>query len=374
MAGVGEGMRKGLRVARAMAVKDMKVSLRDRVFLAVGITVPVNLLVIALLLALNGGEAPVAVVVQDHGPLAARFVDSMRHAHSFKISETDASGAERLIRGGNIVAVITVPPDFDSALAAGRRVELPVEVNNLDVDFTNDIRRAVPLSISTFYATAFPGEVAVRAHEIDKYSLDTGYVPYIGVSIVVVALMVGGLVQGGMNSARDFEMGTIKEVLLSPASRWAVGLGKVAGALVLTLPGAIVVLLVVMLLLGVRPISPVEFLSSALLLLVAFAALGTFLGTLLRRRQVTFPLVLGIFLPLFIASGPFGPANWQGPAATVIATISPLYYAIAVFQHAFHGYRTSQPTLQVDVVALAVFAVASAMLTAVTLRRATVSH
>ncbi|MGB8034613.1 MAG: hypothetical protein WCF03_12425, partial [Nitrososphaeraceae archaeon] len=34
----------------------------------------------------------------------------------------------------------------------------------------NDIRRAIPLAITSFYANAFPNQVVIRAHEIDTYS------------------------------------------------------------------------------------------------------------------------------------------------------------------------------------------------------------
>ena len=108
------------------------------------------------------------------------------------------------------MAIVTVPSNFDAALKHGSQVELPVVVNNLDVDFTNDIRRAVPLAITSFYANAFPNQVVVRAHEIDTYSQDTGYVQYLVVSLMVVSVMLGGLLQAGSNAAREYEKGIIR--------------------------------------------------------------------------------------------------------------------------------------------------------------------
>ena len=41
-------------------------------------------------------------------------------------------------------AVVTIPADFDSRLGQNQPVQVPVAIDNLNTDFTNDIRRAVP--------------------------------------------------------------------------------------------------------------------------------------------------------------------------------------------------------------------------------------
>lgn len=91
----------------------------------------------------------------------------------------------------------------------------------------------MPLAITAFYANAFPDQVVVQAREVDAYRQDTGYVAYLSVSILVVGLMIGGLLQAGTNAAREYERGTIKELLLAPVSPWAIQAGKVLGALAL---------------------------------------------------------------------------------------------------------------------------------------------
>ncbi len=298
----------------------------------------------------------------------------MNNSQSFIIHTASAADAEHEIRAGSVVAVVTVPQDFDAALSAGRRVDIPVEVNNLNVDFTNDIRRAVPLSITSFYASAFPGQVVVRALESDVQAHDTGYIPYLAVSIVVAGLMLAALLQGSVNAARDYELGTVKELALAPVSRLAIGLGKILGAAAITTASALLVLGVVILLIGVHPLHPLEVLGFGLLMIVAFLALGVLVGTLVRRRQQAIPLAIACVLPLFFLSGPFGPANWLGDIPGAIAAVSPLTYAIAAFQHAFHGYQTATQDLAVDAVVLAGFTVVTVTLTAFVLGRRGVVH
>ncbi len=367
-------LRQDLRVIRAVAVKDIQSSLTERAFTIMSIIVPINFLLLFLLFVLTGGQAPTAVVMDDHGPYAQRFVAAMRGAHSFIIQQATAAQAQSLIRQGKIVAIITIPATFDADLASGRQVRLPVLVNNLNVDFTNDIRRAVPLSITSFYASAFPNQVVIQAREVDVQPHDTGYVPYLSVSIVVVGIMLGGLLQAGTNAAREYESGTIKELLLAPASRWAIEAGKMLGALALNLLASVLVLAVVVLLIGVHPVHWGEVIGFALLTMVIFVAVGTLVGTLVHRQQAVIPLSLGVTLPIFFLSGAFGPVTWGSPVVAFIGQLMPVYYAIAVFQHAFHGFDTTATSVVANAIVLAAFAVAALVASALVLRRVRLAH
>lgn len=330
-----------VRVIWAMARKDIQSSLTERAFTVMGVLIPLNFLILFLLLAISGGEAPIAVVLDEHGPYALQFVSAMQQAHSFIIQETTAAQAQNLMRQGEIVAIVTIPANFDATVQAHQRVGLPVVVNNLDVDFTNDIRRAVPLAITSFYAHAFPHQVVVYAQEEDTYVHDTGYVQYLAVSLVVVGVLLGGLLQAGTNAAREYERGTIQELMLAPAHRWAIQMGKMLGALVLNALGVIVGLLVVILLLGIYPVHWGAVLGFTLVLMLLFVALGAFIGTLIRRQQPFIPLSLGLAIPVFFISGPLGPANWGSPVIATIAQWQPVYYGVAAFQYAFHNFVTT---------------------------------
>lgn len=363
-----------LRVVRALAMKDIRSSLVERAFTTVSFAIPINFLLFFLLFAISGGQAPTAVVLDDHGPYARQFVDSMRQARSFVVQETSADQARRLMDAGQIVAIVTVPASFDEDVRDGRPISVPVTVNNLDTDLTNDIRRAVPMTIASFYGSAFPDRAVVRAQEVDLQRHDTDYIPYLAVSVVVVGLMLTGLLQAGANAAREYETGTIKELMLSPASKWAIELGKILGALAVNAVATTVVLAVIIVGLGVWPTHWGELIGFSLLLMVTFVAIGTLVGTLLKQQTPVIPLSIGISLPIFFVSGPFGPANWGTPAAAFLARLSPVYYAIAVFQHAFHGFNTVPTPLATNALVLAGCAVAASALSVLVLRQSTVAH
>lgn len=368
------GLAYSVRVALAVARKDVRISLIERTFTLVSILLPINFLLLFLLVALTGGEAPTAVVLQERGPLARQFVTQMEHAHSFIIRETSAQQARQLLQQGSIVAIVTIPPDFDQRLREGEHISLPVEVNNLNADFTNDIRRAIPLTITQFYARVFPDQVVVQAREHDVQPRDTNYIQYLSVSIVVIALLIGGVLQTGINTAREYESGTMKVLLLSPASRWATLLGKTLGAGILALASLLGVLAVVIVLLGVRPAHWAELTVFSLLLLLTFLAIGQLIGTWLQRRLAVIPLTLGLSLPLFFVSGAFGPPQWGNPIVAAVAQVMPVYYAIGVFQHAFHGFTVIPQSPGVAAAVLLAFSVASFVISVLIVDRRGVAH
>ena len=367
-------LRHDVRVVRAVALNELRISLTERTYTILSILMPLNFLFLFLLFALTGGLAPTAVVLEDHGQYAQQFLAALEQAHSFEVRQATAGEAQKLMAQGSIVAIVTVPASFDADLRAGRTIELPVEVNNLQQDFTNDIRRAVPLAITSFYAKAFPNQVVVRAREVDLQPRDTGYVQYLGVSILVIGLMIGGLLQAGTNVAREYESETIKELLLSPASRWTIEVGKALGAAILNIAGGAVTLGVVVLGVGLRPVHWGETIGFGLLLIAIFVSVGTLIGTLTRRRQSVIPLSFGLALPLFFLSGAFGPANWGSPIAAAIAYLSPAYYGIAVLQYAFHGFITTPTSLAVDSAALVLATVVAIAISGLTLRRESLGH
>jgi ABC-2 type transport system permease protein len=363
-----------LRVLWACAQKDIRTALTDRVFSILGLFLPLDVLILMSLFVLAGSNAPTAVVIGEQGPYAQAFYDAMNHAHSFRLQQASAAEAHDLINAGQIVAVVTIPPDFDARIQANQPVQVDVQVNNLNTDFTNDIRRAVPLSITNFYAKAFPNVVTITPQEQDLYPQDTDYVPYLCVSILVIALMIGGLLQAGVGSAREWEKATIKEMLLSPASRWAIMGGKMLGAGLVSLGSTALVLAVLIFALGVAPVHPSEAMPVTLLILAIFVALGTLLGTLLKQSQPVLALAFGTSIPLFFLSGAFGPISFTTPIIEVLAKIFPVYYAIVVEQHSFHGFTLNTYGLSGNLLILGGYAIALMALAALVLRRSTVAH
>ncbi|MGZ6281549.1 MAG: ABC transporter permease, partial [Ktedonobacteraceae bacterium] len=194
------------------------------------------------------------------------------------------------------------------------------------------------------------------------------------VSILVIGLVLAGILQSGTATAQEYENETIKELLLSPARSWAVLMGKMLGALVLSVASVIVVLCVLIFVIGVWPVHWGEVIGFTLLALLIFIAFGTLLGTLLKSRQPVIALSFGTAIPLFFLSGAFGPISFGTPAIQVIAQMFPIYYAIVLQQHAFHNFILNTYGIGTNALILGVYALALLILASIVLRRSTLAH
>jgi ABC-2 type transport system permease protein len=326
-----------LRGIFAMVRKNLQVARRRPFSTIITILLPMNVFILMILFALSGGLAPTAVVMYDQGPYAMAFVKAMRQANSFIIQNATASQADSLITQGKIVAVVTIPADFDSRVDAGENVTIPVRINNLNVDFTNDIRRGMSLALTNFYNSNFPNQGSVQIQELDSQSQDTGYIPYLGVSILVIGLLVGSLIQSGQSVSEYWDKSTFKEIFLAPIPRWAILVGELIGNMIIPTIGGLILLAFIIAVPQVVPVNPGELAVGFVLAVLIFVALGQLIGLAVKTFRFVIPLAFGLGFLLFFISGPFGPVDLGDPVSALIARISPAFYEIGLFQHAFHN-------------------------------------
>ena len=345
---------------------------RSRLLLAFTALEALTFLLLVSLFGLTGSRAPTAVVDEDHGPLAASLVGFLRQAHhSFALRSLSAERARSDLTAGRIVAVITIPPGFSAAVAAGGTVALPVDVDNVDVDLTDDIERAVPSALAAFgRAHGFAG-IRVVAAERDLIPHDTGFIPYLVVSALALDALVVAGVLGAVAMTREFEAGTLSQWRLAPvASGWLLA-GKLAGAAAVSSAAIGVAAIVVFAGYGIAPLHAVTTFAALLLCVAIFTCMGSCVGALLRRSLPVAALFFGLALPLYIDSGALEPERFDGNVIWAIAHASPVYYAVGVLEQAVHGLRVTPEPVSADVAVLVAWAaLAAGIASSVVARRA----
>ena len=367
-------LRAFVRAVWTICKKDVRVWLRQPANVAITVLPALALLFVDALSAGAVGRSPVALVTLDQGARGQQMAQVIHQADLFRVSDATPAQAQALYQNLDVVAILTIPANFTHAVDAHAPAHIEVQINNLNTDFTNDIRCALPLSITSFYAKASPSMVTLTPQEIDAYPQDLGYIPYLAVPILVIGLMVGGMVQAGTAAAVEWEKETMKELLLSPASRLAILLGKMLAAFLIGLAGAAVVLAIVIAVMGIWPVHWGELIGFTLLVLALFTAWGTLLGTWLKRRTPLATLAIGLCVPLFFLSGPFGPISFFAPIEQLVARVFPVYYAIVVLQHAFHDFTLNTSGIGINVLILATYALGGLVLATIVVRRSTLAH
>lgn len=393
-----------LRAIGALARLDLRLWLKSPAAIASALLPPLGMALLLAVLALSVGEQPVALVVEAHGPYALRMEKLLRaddEAYLLKI--TDAPTAERLLRTQEVAAIITIPADFDRK-AVNHDAILHLKLNNIDIDFADDIRRSVERSAGQFDAPSLghheaPGAIpdkegAARAegekhegageakagkeagpedHEEDEnnnapYVFDVApdvnpyhivveehdlrvthvdFLHYQLIPVLVLLVLNIGMTGTALLCAGDGERGTARLLVLAPVSAWALVVGRMLGGLI-----ASVVVLIPTVGLGVAAgiIAPpanhwAPLLALFLVIALCAAGLGAALGTILRgsRNVAMASSILATYL--FLMGGGFTTIAFLPPWLRHISALDPMRYAIDGLREAlFYPTLTGFPT------------------------------
>jgi hypothetical protein len=359
-------------VFRASAALEAAQLNENRAFVALTALAAVSFLAMVSLFGLTGSYAPVALIDHDGGALVRPFIAALDGAHhSFALKYLSEPDAKSALESGRLVGIITIPTGFSDAIAQGRTVPIDVRVDNVNVDLTDDIQRALPAAIVAFgRQQRFPG-VTTTMVEHDVLPHDTGYIPYLVVSALALdALIIAGIL-GAMATAREWELSTLKLLRLSPAPAAVVLAAKLTVAGFVAFIALGLALLVIVLVYGVVPIAPWTTALALLACVAIFTALGAWVGAVLRRTLAAVPLLFGLAMPLYIDSGALEPTRFDGETIWTIAHLSPVYYAVGVLEWSFHGLHVTPEPVFVDMLILIAVAVVAVLLTLERLARAT---
>ncbi|HXZ05138.1 MAG TPA: ABC transporter permease, partial [Ktedonobacteraceae bacterium] len=335
--------------------KDIRVLLRQPVNIAATLLPPLSFLLVNALGAVAVGRNPVALVTLDHSAKGQQMAQIIHNADVFRITDATPAQAKTLLNNVEVAAIITIPADFTQRVNAHENAPIYVLVNNLNLDFTNDIRRSVPDAITQYYqAQGGSSPIKVSMLETDLRHRDVEFFQYNVLPTILLLLMISGLINGGLSTAREWESRTVKELLLSPVSRGAIITGKVLAGFVITfLLGTLVLLLGYAL--GWTQPQGVYWLSALLTIaLVSLfgAGLGVAIGAALRRVQIVIAVSINVAIYLFFLAGGIGVLAFEPTWLQNVAAFVPLTYGRHALEQAVFYSASDQFGLDMAVLAL----------------------
>ncbi len=319
----------------ATAIKDLVVYLRQWKTILTSLVMPGTYILVALLGSVAVGRNPVALVVEDRGEVAAQVSQAIVASDVFRVSRVDAQTAKALYNNLQVGAILTIPAGFSQAVLAHQSAPLLVVANNLNLDFMNDVRRSVPAAIGLYYGSLGAGSPLaitvdqrnLRPHDVDLFQYDV-------VPLITLLVTVCGLIASSAGTARELESLSIKEVLLAPASRLSILIGKVVAGWIATCGMGLLMFALGYALDWTRPEG--VFLLTTLLaiaLVSLFASvLGITLGCALRRVQSVNVLSTTGSVWLFFLAGGLGIIQFEPVFLRQIAAFDPLTYGTHMLQ------------------------------------------
>jgi ABC-2 type transport system permease protein len=309
-----------LRRTVAVTRKEMRHILRDTRSLTMALAVPIlMLLLFGLALSLDVDHIPTLIYDADRSAKSRDLIEQFRGSRYFQIlGYTDSYKAiERAIDRNQILLGMVIPPDYSRHIGSGKEAEVQLLIDGSDSN-TASIALGYAESVVQSYSLQLRSEgqnrrgvsSAQTGPPVDSllrvwYNSRLESKNYVVPGLIAVILMIIGSVLTSLTIAREWEMGTMEQLLSTPLRPAEMVLGKMAAYF-----GVGIVDLAISVVCGVY-IFDVPLRGSFLLLVLTsclfmFGTLfwGIFLSARSKTQLEAYQMaMLSSFLPAFMLSG-----------------------------------------------------------------------
>lgn len=332
-----------MRRVRSLVRKETRQIVRDPSSIAIGIVLPVLLILLfGYGLSLDVTNAPVAVVLEDVSPAATDL------AASFQLSEyfdaqllTSMARAERLMLTREVDGIVRIRADFGRNLTLGN-AEVQVLVHGIDANRARIIQNYAQGAIGQWVARrsaegkeVSSGPVAVQNRMWFNEANESRYFLVPGL-IVLIMTLIGALLTA-LVMAREWERGTIEALFVTPVRAGEILLGKTIPYFVLGMVGLVLCLVAAKFLFEVpfRGSAAVLTGASMLYLFVALA-IGLLISSAVKSQFVASQITLLVsFLPAVMLSGFLFDLHSMPFVVRLITYLLPARYYVTLLQTIF---------------------------------------
>ena len=328
----------------ALVRKELLQAFRDKRMMAVILIIPVmQLTILGFAANLEFNRADTVVVDDDRSDRSRAFTTGLAADGTFVLRDVDTvSEAEGALRANTAIVAVVIPRGYGRDVDAGVPARVQVLVDGSDptrgVAASAALEQyAALLSVRTTLARLPAG----AAPEVPRVSLEPRllYNPSLKSRIFIVPgtgasiLLIVTAIVTAMGLAREREVGTMEQLLVTPIRPVALMIGKTVPYALFGLIDQALILVVGSFVFDVplRGSMPLLF-GSALVYLVATLGLGLVVGTLARTQQQALMGVFFIIIPAFLLSGMMTPVEAMPAWVQPLTWVNPTRYYIEILR------------------------------------------
>jgi len=335
--------RSALRRIAALIRKETYQVFRDPSSIAIGIVMPLLLLVLfGYGLNLDVKNVPVALVMEDASSDARGAASGFELSPSFDaVTVKTMAEAERLLLGGTVKAIVRIPPDFARRVALGS-AEIQVIVHGADANTARISLGYAQGAIASWLAREAargrilaPASVSIENRLWFNEANESTYFLVPGL-IVLVMTLIGALLTT-LVVAREWERGTFEALFVTPVRSIEVLVGKTIPYFVLGLLGLALSVIGGLVLFGVPLRGSLLVLTgvSVLYLLVALG-IGLVISSATKSQFLASQICLVVtFLPAVMLSGFMFDLRSMPWVVQLITYVFPARYFVSLLQTLF---------------------------------------
>ena len=338
----------------AIVRKELITMLRDpRARLALIIPPIIQLFIFSSAATMEVKNIALALVDLDRGPYAADVQQRLAGSRSFTRLPhyANVASARGALEREQVIGILVLPSGFSADLAARRPASAQLLLDGrrsnaaqITAQYVSTIMAAegAPLSGAPPDAHAAGGNAGLTPQPNAEVVIDNWFNPNLDYRWFMLPNLVGMLSLGvalmitALSVARERELGTFDQTLVSPATPVEIALGKLLPPLFVASVQATLYLLIVTLLYGV-PFrgNLLVFYAAVLTFAAACAGVGLFISSLVHTQQQAFLGAFAVLLPFALLSGFATPVENMPWWLQFVTTINPLAHMLRLMQGLF---------------------------------------
>jgi ABC-2 type transport system permease protein len=300
------------RRTRAIARKEFLHILRDPQSLFAALAQPlVMLLIFGWALSMDVDHIPIYVYDQDHSPQSRDLVQDFHGSRYFDIvaNVQGYKPIEQAIDARRCTLAVVIPDDFSKNLSLGREAQVQLLVDGSD---SNTAAISIGYAEGVIASHAARIQPAVRKlHGGISTEPRVWYNPELlsqnfivpGLVVVILGIIAANL--GSLTIAREWENGTMEQLLSTPVRPVEIATGKLAAHFVVGMTDMLICLTIGVFVFGVPMKGSLTLLLvSSCIFLFGALGLGIMISAMNRSQLTAYQMAaLTSFLPAFLLSG-----------------------------------------------------------------------
>jgi ABC-2 type transport system permease protein len=342
------------RRLRAVFIKELHHITRDARSLAMALAVPVMMLLLyGYALSLDVDRIPTLIYDQDGTAASRELVRQFQGSRFFDIHGVANSYAdiEKGIDRNRILLGVAIPRGYSQNVGAGREAPVQLLLDGSDsntasivLGYAESVVRNYSLQLRQDMQNRRGGERAgegggapVDARLRVWYNSSLESKNYVVPGLIAVILQIIAALLTSLTIAREWEMGTMEQLLSTPLRPAEMVLGKMLAYFVVGVADALMAVLVGVFVFQVPLRGGIPLLAvSVCVYLVGVLFWGIFVSAVAKTQLAAYQLgLLSSFLPAFLLSGFVYSIENMPPVIQAITYIVPSRYVVTILKGVF---------------------------------------
>jgi ABC-2 type transport system permease protein len=307
----------------------------------------IQLLVLSFAATYELKEVDFALIDMDQSRLSRELTAKFQATGYFKLEMKtfDQSEAQEAMNAGNVKMILRIPSDFENNLSSGKQADLQLIIDAVDgstagliQSYSSSILNDLSVSKLAELRIETPSQQIQQAKTINVisqnwYNPDLDYITYMVPGILVVLVSMIGVFLSGMNIVREYEIGTIEQLNVTPIRKYQFMIGKLLPFWVIGMFDLLIGLALARFGFQIPFLgSLVTILVVAGIYLVVLQSLGLLISTLTHTQQQAMFIAWFIMVIFILMGGLFTPIESMPQWAQNLTLTNPIAYFIKIMR------------------------------------------